>query len=264
MVDPQDPGLAGYLGDYPAQEEAQPPPEDLALYLDYLYSGGDRGPAHLSIPAWMTAEFNELFQTAEGAGLEHGYALLYDSKTRGFGRGATIIGNSNSINPLEMPEIGNPDCFGFVHAHPSKSIGHAGGYSPHSVEDLLTFEYWCHKSFYFLFVVSGPKLYAMIYIAGASAWNDGVKSYLNERLGISQSDARKLIYAAAGGQKAYEDGYQNLEAENDAAEKYRMSLIARMPEFGKRMEDIAMRECVSFASKYRYAFVVWTSPQPSQ
>lgn len=104
----------------------------------------------------------------------------------------------------------------------------------------------------------------MIYIAGVSVWNDGVKSYLNTRLGISQSKAQDLLYIAAGSQQVYEKGYQDLEPENDAAAKYRKSLIAKMSDYGKRMEDISMRECVSFANRYHYAFVVWTSPQPSQ
>lgn len=104
----------------------------------------------------------------------------------------------------------------------------------------------------------------MIYIAGVSLWNDTVKTYLSVQLGVSQSKAQNLLYTAAGSQQAYEKGYQDLEPENDAAANYRKSLIAKMSDYGKLMENISMNECVSFAKRYKYAFIVWTSPQPNQ
>jgi hypothetical protein len=259
-MDPQwlDPELSRELGDVPAtaQPATAPAPAMLDRYLDYLYEGGEQWPQRLVVPDQIRVEFGDLFQIAEQAGAEHGYALFYDRKTQAFSHGKAVKGNSNSINPLIMEGIGSPNCFGYIHAHPSASIGHVGGYSPQSVEDLLTFEYWASRGQFFQFVVSGPRLYILIYIKGTSKWDDAVKSYLGKRLQISQAEAEELLFSAAGGREAWAAGALEIDAEPDAAEQYRRSVMAKKPDFGKCMEDIAMRECKLFAQKYNYAFVL--------
>jgi hypothetical protein len=262
-MDPQylDPELSKELGDIPWPEEpsSPSPPSGLADYIAYLRDGGSQWPRGLLVPGELFAGFNELFKQAESVGLEHGYALMCDRRTRQFGRGDTVQGNWNSINPFQMPEIQNRDCFGYVHAHPSKSIGHKGGYSPHSIQDLLLFEEFSKWPHAFEFVVSGPRLYVMVCIHGVSIWNADVKKYLGDRLGAVEYKAKQLLYSAAGGQAAWESGVDELPPENDAMEKYRRSVMARMPDFGKRMEDISMSECLSFAKKFNYGFISWSS-----
>jgi hypothetical protein len=159
MMDPQwlDPELSRELGDTRIPDQPAPAPTTLVSYLAYLHEGGEQWPQQLVVPDQMRAEFNGLFQISEQAGAEHGYALLYDRKTQALSHGQMVKGKPNSINPFIMGGIGDPNCFGYIHAHPSASIGHAGGYSPQSVEDLLTFEYWAGRGQFLQFVVSGPR-----------------------------------------------------------------------------------------------------------
>lgn len=257
-MDPQwlEPELTRELGDAPATASAEPVPTTLGGYLDYLYAGGERWPQQLVLPVRMRAEFNDLYEHAEKAGAEHGYALLYDRKTQTFSHGQAASGNSDSINPFDMDGIGSPDCYGYIHAHPSASIGHKDGYSPQSVQDLLTFEYWAKRGQFFQFVVSGPKLYVLIYVHGASKWSDAVKAYLGTRLQVSQAAAEDLLFSAAGGKDAWTAGALELDPEPGAAEQYRRKVMAQKPDFGKCMENIAMKECISFAQKYSYAFLI--------
>jgi hypothetical protein len=171
-VDPYnyDPQLSSQTGDYPLTV----PPEDdtprthLADYLDALRAGQSPDPTNLVLPAQMLRTFDELYRGTEREALETGCALLYDPTTRSFTYGATTKGLKNSCNPLVMPLIGDPNCFGYVHAHPSKAMGYDGAYCPPSVEDLLCFEYLADRPYFFIVVASGPMVYVMIYINGVS------------------------------------------------------------------------------------------------
>ncbi|MEV0458185.1 hypothetical protein [Catellatospora methionotrophica] len=235
----------------------------LADYLTALRKGPTPKPSGLIFPEDMLAKFDELYAFTETKALESGHALTFDPASGTFVHGVTITGNRNSINPALMAGIDDPNCFGFVHAHPSASIGYKGGYCPHSVEDLLTFESYKDRPYFFMIVVSGPVVYTLVYIKGTSVWSDDVKMHLNQRLQEYQATGQELLYPAAGGQQAYGELGVGIEATEEAGEALRQMLIAKTPNFGKSVEKISYDECTAFSTRYHYFFAIQRRPQQS-
>jgi hypothetical protein len=257
-VDPSsyDPQLSSQTGDYPLTV----PPEDdtprthLADYLDALRAGQSPDPTNLVLPAQMLRTFDELYRGTEREALETGCALLYDPTTRSFTYGATTKGLKNSCNPLAMPLIGDPSCFGYVHAHPSKAMGYDGAYCPHSVEDLLCFEYFADRPYFFIVVASGPMVYVMIYINGVSRWDDAMKLDVGKRLAAQQGDIMGIVVGHFGQQKVV-DKTLDLEDPEELGLVVR-DLALGVPGFGRQLADICTRECKLFSKSYGYLYLV--------
>jgi hypothetical protein len=90
---------------------------------------------------------------------------LQDTGSLTIKRSEPVKGNANSCDP---PRTTNDLEFGDMHSHPSFSIGHVNGYSPHSIEDWRVFQHHLSKPVFIRFVASGDYLYAVVYRKGVS------------------------------------------------------------------------------------------------
>ena len=134
-------------------------------YLIQLDGGNTSAPDKLTLQPGFVKQLFDLYTDAEGRGLERGGPLLCDRATRTFALGQVAEGLKTAMNIPVTNHAGN---FGDVHAHPSTSIGHAGGYSAHSMPDLWNFNKTTGKPYWIKFVSSGPWLYAMVQVNGVS------------------------------------------------------------------------------------------------
>jgi hypothetical protein len=229
----------------------------LAEYLDALHSGDTKWPKDLTLPDEMYDAFGSLYTKAEKAGLEHGQFLLY-SGAGGFAYGKEAIGYKDH---MDIPSTDDPGNFGNVHAHPSESIGHAGGFSAHSIADLKHFEDTKDRGFFIQFVASGSMVYAMVYVKGRSTWDDGVEKYLGEMLIEDQEAAKIPFYELVGGKNGLAEKLIEAADKGDgepaAAEAYLDTLKKQVPGYGAIMEKISVDNCKKFADKWGYGFFIW-------
>ena len=231
---------------------------ELSEYIFALDKGEPAvGKDGIVLPEALRDKFTELYEMSEKMGAEHGCALFFDRKTRKFDYSKVASGGKTSMN---IPESDHPDNFGNVHAHPSKSIGHKGGHSPHSMQDLLTFAKTSDRKSFIQFVVSGPKVYAMVYSKGHSRWDGTVAKYLNTRKDASEESTRDLLYQAAGGAEEYMKVMSSVESEKQA-EEYLERLRKEVKNYGKHMEEVAFQECAAFAKQFKYVFIQWNLPK---
>src|SRR4051794_16994261 len=121
---------------------------ELLAYLTALDGGNHQAPDKVVLPGAFVAELNKLYEAAEAEGLEHGCALMCDRHSRTFSYGMVAVGQATSMH---IPVSTHANNFGDVHAHPSASIGHAGGHSAHSMRDLAKFADTRTRPYFFQF-----------------------------------------------------------------------------------------------------------------
>src|SRR5689334_21934125 len=102
---------------------------------------------------------------------------------------------------MNIPVTNHPGNFGDVHAHPS--IGHAGGYTAHSMADLTNFNRTRGKPFWIQFVTSGPLVYAMVQVNGVSKWDGTVRAFLGGRSQEEEDQMMAAVIKAAGGESKW-------------------------------------------------------------
>jgi hypothetical protein len=124
-------------------------------------------PADLELPAELITDWHNLYLTGEQQSCEYGESLTLDTGffSTSIKRSEPVKGNANSCDP---PRTTKNLEFGDMHSHPTFSIGHVNGYSPHSIEDWMVFQHHTSKPVFIRFVASGHYLYAVVYRNGVS------------------------------------------------------------------------------------------------
>jgi len=225
---------------------------DLVEHLIALDGGNHAAPNKLVLPGQFVAELGKLYTAAERNGREHGCPLICDRASRTFGYGQIAEGLPTSMN---IPVSNHANNFGNVHAHPSASIGHVGGYSAHSMQDLAKFADTRAKPHFFQFVVSGPRMYAMVQVNGVSVWDDTVTGFLGKRHGDEEAQMLAAIVDAAGGEDAYQarrDAFGDYPQASDI--EALLTELKTRANVGKLMQTLSMQNCAAFALTYHYFF----------
>ena len=208
-------------------------------------------PDNLEIPFDLTREFSALYKMTEANGRECGYILFFDGRNSPIRHGPVALGSSISMS---IPRSNSYYNFGNAHAHPSGSVGHAGGFSAHSMQDLLTFEQETDKTVFMEFVVSGQKLYAMVSRTGWSRFGDAVRGFANTKK--DQISAEATDYAIKKNFRSDTEYQDKLSSFNDQIQVNRFfdDLKKRTPGFGKKMEELSISSCAEFARRFGYGF----------
>jgi hypothetical protein len=207
-------------------------------------------PATLELPAALVKQFNDLYGKAEENGVEFGGPVFFEPDTGNLFVNPIASGQSDRMT---IPTSDLDFNIGSVHSHPSASIGHTGGYSAHSMQDLMTFEDAKTKPFFIQFVVSGSKVYAMVYVKGVSTFNTAMKTYANQLKDASYQVAKEKLIKQAGGPEAWVEETAKFDTE-EAMQEWIAELKRRTSGFGKLMETLSIRDCIDVARRYNYAF----------
>ena len=225
---------------------------DLVDYLIALDGDNRAAPDKLVLPEQFVAELGKLYTAAELKGQEHGCVLMCDRASRTFGYGEIAPGGPTSMN---IPVSTHGNNFGNVHAHPSASIGHVGGYSAHSMQDLAKFADTRAKPYFFQFVVSGPRIYAMVQVNGVSVWDATVSGFLGGRHGDQEGQMLGAVVTAAGGEAAYLARRAAFGPDPDPADiDELMTELKVQANMGKLMQTLSMQNCAAFAQRYHFTF----------
>lgn len=237
----------------------------------------------ITLPDALTTFLKQLAEDTETAGLEQGTYLLLDPNTREFTHGDVAV--SPYKDHMDIPPSDDPRNFGDVHGHPSKAVGHDGGYSAHSAADLTHFGNFKDRNYFLQFVASGPMAYAMIYVKGKSTWTDAVNAWLvTEQADVEEANRQPLYHVLgsrlggyvvrSGTRDQYFEGKQaaqeRAEAEakatgeedeekirKEGAEKYDDNLRKQVPDYGKTVERNSIDSCERFAQRWGYQFLTW-------
>lgn len=229
---------------------------ELADYLEMLNARPWDKRGDITLPGDLLTFSKQLAETSEQKGLEHGTFLLFDPGTRQFSHGQVVSGHKDH---MDIPRSDHPNNFGDVHGHPSKAVGHDGGYSAHSPDDLKHFGNFKDRDSFIQFVAAGPMVYAMIYLRGESVWNDDVDTHL-DRAKQEMEDANSApLWEKAGGHEAFLDGrvWAQANDEEGGSEKYTEALRKQVPNYGKIVEQNSLDFCTKFAKGWGYQFVTW-------
>jgi hypothetical protein len=225
---------------------------DLVDYLIALDGGNRTVPDKLVLPGQFVAELGKLYTASESRGREHGCPLICDRASRTFSYGQIAEGLPTSMN---IPVSTHANNFGNVHAHPSASIGHVGGHSAHSMQDLAKFADTRAKPYFFQFVVSGPRIYAMVQVNGVSVWNAAVAGFLAGRQGDEERQMLGAVVAAAGGEDAYQARRDAFGPDPDPADyENLLAELKPLANVGKLMQTLSIQNCTEFAQTYHYFF----------
>lgn len=226
---------------------------------DYVYESwspdrpGHPFPGTLEIPYYLIQQFRELYRLTEARGQECGYILIYDDRSWPIRHGTVAYGNAVSMN---IPKSQSYYNFGNIHAHPSGSIGHSGGYSAHSVQDLLTFGDLTDRILFIQFVVSGPKLYAMIFRAGWSKFGDAVQKFAYDKNCEIDVESRNYLAQKNFRNRAEFDQKMASFTDYNAAVLWLDELKRRTVGLGKKMEEFSISACHDFARRFGYGFYI--------
>jgi len=219
-------------------------------YLVQLDGGSTSAPDNLTLQPSFVQQLFDLYTDAEASGLERGGPLLCDRNTRTFALGEVAEGLKTSMNIPVTNHAGN---FGDVHAHPSTSIGHVGGYSAHSMADLWNFKKTTGRPFWLQFVSSGPWLYAMVQVNGISKWDDTVRKFLGDRNQEEEFRMREAIENFVGGKPKWDAmlaKVQTVPAEREALyDEYKAKA-----KVGALMQQLSVKHCAEFGREYNFFF----------
>jgi hypothetical protein len=225
---------------------------DLIDYLITLDAGNHQAPDKLVMPPQFAAELGSLYTASEARGREHGCALMCDRASRTFGYGEVAEGLPTSMN---IPVSTHANNFGNVHGHPSASIGHAGGHSAHSMQDLAKFAATRTRPYFFQFVASGPRVYSMVQVNGVSIWDATVTPFLAGRQGNEEREMFEAVVNAAGGEDAYEARRAAFGPDPDPDDvDALMTELKAQAKVGKLMQTLSIRNCTEFAQRYHFFF----------
>ena len=224
----------------------------LDAYLTQLKARDMAAPDSLQLQSAFADQLFGLYQTAEARGLERGGPLLYDHGTGTFAVGEVAEGLPFAMN---IPVTDHPGNFGDVHAHPSASIGHAGGYSAHSMDDLWNFRKTVTKPYWIQFVVSGTWLYALVQVNGVSKWDNTVQGFLAERGDVEVGRMTEAIEKLVGGPAKWKAMKEKVALLEDKV-KYE-GLLAEYKDkakVGPLMQNLSVKHCAEFARAYNFCF----------
>ncbi len=226
---------------------------------DYVYESwspdrpGNPFPGTLEIPLYLIQDFRELYRLTESHGQECGYILFYEGKSWPIRHGTVAYGNAVSMN---IPKSHSYYNFGNIHAHPSGSIGHSGGFSAHSMLDLLTFGDTTDRKLFIQFVVSSPKLYAMLFRAGWSRFGADVQKFASDKnCEIDDESRNYLAQKNFRNRDEYNDKMGSFPSV-DAAKLWVDELKRRTVGLGKKMEELSVSSCKEFARRFGYGFYI--------
>ena len=220
-------------------------------YVVQLDGGNTSAPDKLTLQPTFVKQLLDLYTDAEARGLERGGPLLCDRATRTFALGEVAEGLKTSMNIPVTNHAGN---FGDVHAHPSTSIGHAGGYSAHSMADLRNFSKTTGKPFWIQFVTSGPWLYAMVQVNGVSKWDGTVQKFLSDRVQEEESRMKETVKKVVGGEPR-DKILKQLGTDPDPAEYEKLyDTYKAKAQVGALMQDLSVKHCAEFAREYKFFF----------
>ena len=225
---------------------------DLVDYLSALDGDKHAAPDKLVLPEQFVAELGKLYTASERKGREHGCALFCDRASRTFSYGEIAEGQPTSMN---IPVSTHANNFGDVHAHPSASIGHVGGYSAHSMQDLAKFADTRARPFFFQFVVSGPQMYALVQVNGVSKWDGTVQKFLSSRHKAEEDRMFDAVVDYVGGENEWLEltakagGDTNPAARTKLYEEYKPKA-----EIGPLMQNLSVTHCAEFARQYNFFF----------
>jgi len=242
---------------------------ELADYLDALHNGQRVLPNTIEMPERLSAEFFRLAFNTEALAAEHGCYLLYDPGARQVALGDEARGPAKSF--MTIPRSDDPMNFGDFHAHPSASVGVAGGYSPHSPADLSHFGDFPGRGYFIQFVAAGPMLYAMIFVDRVSTWNEEVRRFVDaagrdqarvnrgplyheaemralQAGEVKPAEAQADWAFAAGMVKAADEG-------DDDGSLYTDDLMRQVPGYGKSVAERSVLFCEQFAEAWGYKFL---------
>lgn len=225
---------------------------DLIDYLIALDGGNRAAPDKLTLPEKFAGELGKLYTTSESKGLEHGRTLFCDRASRAHSYGDVAHGLPTSMN---IPVSAHVNNFGNVHAHPSASIGHVGGHSAHSMMDLAKFADTRDRPYFFQFVASGPRTYAMVQVRGVSLWDDTVGPFLTKRNAEEEGEMLVAARKAAGGDSTF-DMRKSTYVNNDDEAGYEawLTQLKTQANVGSLMQTLSMQNCAAFARQYHYFF----------
>jgi len=154
---------------------------------------------------------------------------------------------------MNIPVSTDPDNFGNLHGHPSASIGHAGGHSAHSMQDLANFGDTRTRPYFVQFVASGPRTYAMVQVKGVSTWDETVKPFLFKLKKKEEDAILDAMVDAAGGEDAYLDRRAEAGDDADALDKV-LTALKNTGNVGPLMQTLSVQNCAAFAEKYHFYF----------
>jgi hypothetical protein len=224
---------------------------------DYVYETwsperpGNPFPSHLEIPHDLIVDFRELYKLTESRGQECGYLLFYEGKSWPIRHDPVTYGLPTSMN---IPKSQSYYNFGNIHAHPSASIGHNGGYSPHSMYDLLTFKDVADRKIFIQFVVSGPKLYAMVFRHGWSRVSDAVQKFAGDRYNHDQAEG--WAHVVRKNFRNENEYYDKMPTSDEHSKDVWKDQLKRQAGFGKKMEELSIASCTEFARQFGYGFYI--------
>jgi len=224
---------------------------DLNDYLIQLNGGSTSAPDNLTLPASFALQLVDLYTAAEARGLERGGPLLWDRGTGTFALGEVAEGQKTSV---QIPVTNHAGNFGDVHAHPSTSIGHAGGYSAHSMSDLRKFSQTTGKPFWIQVVTSGPWLYAMVQVNGVSKWDAAAEKFFTDRNSEEVSQMKETVRKFVGGEPR-DKILKQLGTDPDPADYGRLyDEYKAKAKVGALMQQLSVKHCAEFAREYNFFF----------
>jgi hypothetical protein len=222
--------------------------------LDYLTAldGSNRTPApdELLLPGELVQQLSKLYTAAEHLGREHGCVLFCDRGSRTFSYGEVAAGGPMSMNIPVSTHVNN---FGNVHAHPTASIGHAGGFSAHSTQDLRKFKDTQDRPYFIQLVVCGPVIYAMVQVKGVSVWDDSASGFLGKLQGVEEGAMLGAIVDALGSEEAYLARREPVQGDAEGLDRV-MTELKDEANVGGLMQTMSIRSCTAFAKAYTYFF----------
>lgn len=225
---------------------------DLDEYLIRLDRGNTLAPDKLTLQPSLVKQLLDLYTLAEARGLERGGPLLCDRAHKTFTVGQVAEGLKTSMN---IPVTTDPANFGDVHAHPSTSIGHVGGYSAHSMDDLLNFKKTSGKPFWIQFVASGPWVYAMTQVKGVSKWDETAEKFLRDRSVVEQHRMLDTVVTFVGGEAKWAKKLKQLGSDPSEAEYVGLyETYKAKAQVGALMQHLSVKHCAEFARDYNFFF----------
>jgi len=156
---------------------------------------------------------------------------------------------------MNIPVSTHGNNFGNVHAHPSASIGHAGGHSAHSMQDLGKFVDTQTRPYFFQFVASGPWIYAVVQVNPVSVWNHTVRGFLGGRQGDEEGQMFDAVVDYVGGETAWLELTAKAGGAKDPDVRTKLyGEYKPKAKIGPLMQTLSIQNCAAFAQKYHYFF----------
>lgn len=232
---------------------------------------GDVFPETLTLVADLVGEFNALYSKGEKGACEYGRSM-------GIGEdyASIVLGGEHHSAKYEanmvIPDLLSDGFFGDVHSHPTDSIGEAGGWAAHSMEDCLAIASHKEKRLFIGFVVTGPRIYAMAYRKGLTKIDEGHINGLRAKI-ESGLKAQYLAEAWKGDEEAFVDWQQKkfmefmdmgLKSEEDNAAALRKAMVenkrAHVKFSGRLGQNLTVSSCKELAEKDGFGFYMSAGP----